>query len=123
MICAGLRFDPATAALIAFRLSFALAPAAMQMVSVSAAMMLKILLVLLPMVLIGTTLLTLISASVKSVKEAQSYMSVLMLLPMSQTPPALLLNTSAPSPIDTAPRMRALLLMVSPALPPATAKA
>ena len=70
---------------IAFRLSFALAPAAMQMVSVSAAMMLKILLVLLPMVLIGTTLLTLISASVKSVKEAQSYMSVLMLLPIVPT--------------------------------------
>ena len=45
----------------------------------------KLLLVLLPMVLIGTTLLTLISASVKSVKEAQSYMSVLMLLPIIPT--------------------------------------
>lgn len=70
---------------IAFRLSFMLAPASMQLVSVSASMMLQILAVLLPMVLIGTTLLTLISASVKSVKEAQSYMSVLMLLPIIPT--------------------------------------
>ncbi|GIX32471.1 MAG: sodium ABC transporter permease [Lysobacterales bacterium] len=45
----------------------------------------KLLLILFPMVLIGTTLLTLISASVKSVKEAQSYMSVLMLLPIIPT--------------------------------------
>ncbi|MDW8478695.1 MAG: ABC transporter permease [Xanthomonadales bacterium] len=45
----------------------------------------KLLLILFPMVLIGTTLLTLISASVKSVKEAQTYMSVLMLLPIVPT--------------------------------------
>ena len=45
----------------------------------------KLLLVLLPMVLIGTALLTLIAAGAKSVKEAQSYMSVLMLLPMIPT--------------------------------------
>jgi sodium transport system permease protein len=45
----------------------------------------KLLLILFPMVLFGTTLLTLISASVKSVKEAQSYMSVLMLLPIIPT--------------------------------------
>ena len=70
---------------IAFKLSFAFAPASMQLVTVSARMMLELLLVLLPMVLIGTTLLTLISASVKSVKEAQSYMSVLMLLPIIPT--------------------------------------
>jgi hypothetical protein len=44
-----------------------------------------LLLVLLPMVLIGTTLLTLIAAASKSVKEAQSYMSVLMLLPIIPT--------------------------------------
>ena len=49
------------------------------------AAMAQLLLVLLPMVLVGTTLLTLISASVKSVKEAQSYMSVLMLLPILPT--------------------------------------
>ena len=70
---------------VAFRLSFALAPRSLQMVSVSATMMLQMLLVLMPMVLIGTTLLTLIAASVKSVKEAQSYMSVLMLLPVIPT--------------------------------------
>src|SRR5690606_27572457 len=70
---------------VAFRISFALAPASMQLVDVSPRMMLQLLLVLLPMVLIGTTLLTLISASVKSVKEAQSYMSVLMLLPIVPT--------------------------------------
>jgi sodium transport system permease protein len=71
--------------LIAFKLSFALAPRRMQMVDVSLPAMLQLLLVLLPMVLVGTTLLTLISASVKSVKEAQSYMSVLMLLPILPT--------------------------------------
>ena len=45
----------------------------------------RILFVLLPMIMIGTCLLTLIAAGVKSVKEAQSYMSVLMLLPMIPT--------------------------------------
>lgn len=46
---------------------------------------LGVLVVLTPMVLLGTCLLTLISASAKSVKEAQSYMSVLMLLPLLPT--------------------------------------
>lgn len=45
----------------------------------------KLLVVLMPMVLLGTALLTLIAASVKSVKEAQSYMSVLMFLPVIPT--------------------------------------
>ena len=45
----------------------------------------RVLLVLLPIVLIGTCLLTFIAAGVKSVKEAQSYMSVLMLLPILPT--------------------------------------
>ena len=45
----------------------------------------RLLLVLLPIVLIGTCLLTFIAAGVKSVKEAQSYMSVLMLLPILPT--------------------------------------
>jgi sodium transport system permease protein len=44
-----------------------------------------LLLVLIPMLLIGAALLTLISASVKSVKEAQSYMSILMMLPLIPT--------------------------------------
>ena len=71
--------------LVAFKLSLAFAPGAMQMINVSTPVMAKLLLVLLPMVLIGTTLLTLISATVKSMKEAQGYMSVLMLLPMVPT--------------------------------------
>lgn len=71
--------------LIAFKFSFAFASGPLRGVEVTFAVMAKLLLVLLPMVLIGTTLLTLIAASVKSVKEAQSYMSVLMLLPMIPT--------------------------------------
>ena len=70
---------------LAFKLSFSMAPGPLRMVDVSVPVMAQLLLVLLPMVLIGTTLLTLISASVKSMKEAQGYMSVLMLLPIVPT--------------------------------------
>ncbi len=71
--------------LIAFKLSFQFAPQLGVKLDVSFVTMLKLLLVLVPVVLLGTTLLTLIAASAKSVKEAQSYMSVLMLLPMIPT--------------------------------------
>lgn len=71
--------------LVAFKVSFAFAPGALGRVDVSLLVMAKLLLVLLVMVLIGTTLLTLIAASVKTVKEAQSYMSVLMLVPIIPT--------------------------------------
>ncbi|HRP36076.1 MAG TPA: ABC transporter permease subunit, partial [Gammaproteobacteria bacterium] len=72
--------------LLSFKLSFQFAGSGpFRGVDVSLAAMGKLLVVLAPMVLIGTTLLTLISASVKSVKEAQSYMSVLMLLPIIPT--------------------------------------
>ncbi|MEZ0471281.1 ABC transporter permease [Luteimonas salinilitoris] len=71
--------------LLSFKLSFSLAPGPLQLIDVTLPTMLRLLLVLLPMVLIGTTLLTLIAASVKSVKEAQSYMSVLMFLPIIPT--------------------------------------
>lgn len=71
--------------LVALKVSFTVAPGRLQVVDVSLPVLLQLLGVLLPMVLIGTTLLTLISASVKSVKEAQSYMSVLMLLPIIPT--------------------------------------
>jgi sodium transport system permease protein len=72
--------------LLSFKLSFQFAGSGpFRGVDVSIAAMGKLLAVLAPMVLIGTTLLTLISASVKSVKEAQSYMSVLMLLPIIPT--------------------------------------
>lgn len=53
--------------------------------NMDAAATLGMLVVLGPMVLLGTCLLTLISATVKSVKEAQSYMSVLMLMPLIPT--------------------------------------
>src|SRR5690606_16203467 len=71
--------------LLAFKISFQFAGGVMAQVDVSWPVMAQLLLVLLVMVLIGTTLLTLISASVKSVKEAQSYMSVLILLPIVPT--------------------------------------
>ncbi len=72
--------------LLSFKLSFQFASTGpFRGVDVSFLAMFKLLMILLPMVLIGTTLLTLISASVKSVKEAQSYMSVLMLLPIIPT--------------------------------------
>jgi sodium transport system permease protein len=72
--------------LLSFKLSFAFVrsgPFADMDVSMLAIG--KLLIILLPMVLIGTTLLTLISASVKSLKEAQSYMGILMLLPVLPT--------------------------------------
>jgi sodium transport system permease protein len=68
-----------------FKLSFQFAPSLGIKLDVSFWAIARILLVLLPMVLIGTCLLTLIAAGAKSVKEAQSYMSVLMLLPMIPT--------------------------------------
>lgn len=72
--------------LLSFKLSFQFAGSGpFRGVDVSVPAMGKLLAILAPMVLIGTTLLTLISASVKSVKEAQSYMSVLMLLPIIPT--------------------------------------
>ena len=71
--------------LAAFKVCFAIAPGPLRLVNLSWPVLLQLLTVLLPMVLISTTLLTLISASVKTVKEAQSYMSVLMLLPIIPT--------------------------------------
>ena len=72
--------------LLSFKLSFAFVDSGpFKGVDVSMLAVGKLLLVLLPMVLIGTTLLTLISASVKTLKEAQSYMAFLMLLPILPT--------------------------------------
>lgn len=70
--------------LAAFKLAFWLAPGNTR-VDVSLLAMAKMLLILTPTLLFGTSLLTVISASVKSVKEAQSYMSILFLLPMLPT--------------------------------------
>jgi sodium transport system permease protein len=71
--------------LAAFKVSFAIAPGPLRRVDLSMPVLAQLMGVLLPMLLLGTTLLTLISASVKSVKEAQSYMSILMLLPIFPT--------------------------------------
>jgi sodium transport system permease protein len=68
--------------LIGFKVGVLLMPTGGLKMEIGLVTMLQLLAVLLPMLLIGTALLTLISASVKSVKEAQSYMSVLMLLPL-----------------------------------------
>jgi sodium transport system permease protein len=70
--------------LVAFKLSFQFQQFGMKL-DVSLWAIARILLVLLPMIIIGTCLLTFIAAGAKSVKEAQSYMSVLMLLPMLPT--------------------------------------
>src|SRR5690606_5921876 len=68
--------------LIALAASLALAPRALQTVSMTPGMPARLALVLARIVLIGCTLLSRIAASVRSVKEAQSYMSVLMLPPI-----------------------------------------
>jgi sodium transport system permease protein len=71
--------------LIAFKLGFQLAPGLGGKAEVTTATVFVLMLVLSPILLLGTTLLTLISATAKSVKEAQSYMTILMLLPMIPT--------------------------------------
>ena len=71
--------------LAAFKLSFQFAPSLGIKLDVTLWAIVRILLVLTPIVLIGTCLLTVIAAGAKSVKEAQSYMSVLMLLPLVPT--------------------------------------
>ena len=71
--------------LLAFKGSFVIAAAMGLKLSIGWAAIGQILVVLLPIVLIGTCLLTLIAAGAKSVKEAQSYMSGLMMLPIIPT--------------------------------------
>ncbi len=71
--------------LLSFKLSFMLAPGLGIKLSMSWWQVSQLLLVLVPIVLIGTCLLTSIAAGAKSVKEAQSYMSMLMMLPILPT--------------------------------------
>lgn len=71
--------------LLAFKLSAQLSSGVGRMLDVSFAAIGRMLLILLPMLFIGTTLLTLLSATAKSMKEAQSHMTWLMLLPMIPT--------------------------------------
>ena len=70
--------------LTAFKISFMFASFGIK-VDVSLWTTARILFVLMPMIAIGTCLLTYIAAGVKSVKEAQSYMSLLMMLPIIPT--------------------------------------
>lgn len=71
-----------TLTLLAFKLSAMLSPSLGRLMTVGTSTIALLLVVLLPMSLIGTTLLTFLSATAKSMKEAQSHMSYLMLLPM-----------------------------------------
>ncbi|TZF90087.1 ABC transporter permease [Cognatilysobacter lacus] len=67
--------------LMSFKVSAQLGSTA-RMLDVSFGAMAKMLFVLLPMLVLGTSLLTFLSATAKSMKEAQSHMTWLMLLPM-----------------------------------------
>jgi sodium transport system permease protein len=71
--------------LLAFKVGAAFSPGIGRQMDVSFPAVAKMLVILVPMLFIGTSLLTFIAAGAKSVKEAQSYMSVLMLLPMIPT--------------------------------------
>lgn len=71
--------------LIAFKIGAQLSPGIGRQMDVTIAAIGKMLVILLPMLFIGTALLTWIAAGAKSVKEAQSYMTFLILLPMIPT--------------------------------------
>lgn len=71
--------------LLAFRVGAAFAPGAAKQLAVGFREMALMLVILLPMVFLGGSLLTYIAAAAKSVKEAQSYTTVLILLPMIPT--------------------------------------
>ena len=71
--------------LLFLKLGSQLSPGIGRMMDVSFVAMAKMLLILLPMVFIGTALLTWIAAGAKSVKEAQGHLQLLLLLPMIPT--------------------------------------
>ena len=71
--------------LLAFKIGAQFSPGIGRQMDVSTPAIGRILLILLPMLFIGTSLLTFIAAGAKSVKEAQSYMTFLMLLPLIPT--------------------------------------
>nr|WP_313216912.1 ABC transporter permease [Stenotrophomonas geniculata] len=69
--------------LVAFKVSAQISPGNIgRQFNMNVGSMLQMLLVMLPMLMIGTSLLTFLSAAAKSMKEAQSHMTWLMLLPM-----------------------------------------
>ncbi|MGJ7904207.1 ABC transporter permease [Lysobacter sp. 1R34A] len=67
--------------LLAFKLSAQMSDGVGRMLDMSLLAIFKMLLILTPMLFIGTALLTFLSATSKSLKEAQSHMAWLMLLP------------------------------------------
>jgi len=71
--------------MISLKVGAQLSPGIGRQMDVGTAAIGKMLFILLPMVFIGGSLLTFIAAGAKSVKEAQSYMGVLILLPMIPT--------------------------------------
>ncbi len=71
--------------LLAFKGGALLSPGIGRQMDVSFGAIARMLVILLPMVVLGTALLTWISAGAKSVKEAQSWMTLLLLLPMLPT--------------------------------------
>ncbi len=71
--------------LLAFRISAQISSGVGRQLNVSFPAMAQMLLILLPMLFIGTSLLTWLAASAKSMKEAQSHMTWLLLLPMVPT--------------------------------------
>lgn len=68
--------------LVSFKLSATLASGMAKQMDVSFLAMGKLLLTLVPLVLIGTALITALAAGAKSMKEAQSHIMWLMMLPM-----------------------------------------
>ncbi len=68
--------------LLAFKLSATFATGAGRQLNVGFVPMVQMLFVLMPMLFIGTSLLTYLAAAAKSMKEAQSHMTWLMLMPM-----------------------------------------
>ena len=68
--------------LLAFKVGGQLSEGMGRQLSLSAIAILELLLIISPMVALGNALLTFIASGAKSVKEAQSYLSVLMLVPM-----------------------------------------
>ena len=71
--------------LLALKLGAQFAPGIGRMMDIGFMAIFRMMVILVPIVFIGTTLLTFIAAGAKSVKEAQSYISVLMLLPIIPT--------------------------------------
>jgi sodium transport system permease protein len=71
--------------LLAFKTGATFAPGVAKQMALDFNKILGMLVILLPMVLLGCTLLTVLAAGAKSVKEAQSYTGVLVLLPIIPT--------------------------------------